>query len=490
MDEIAALAAAKAQRKLEKAEKAARKAAKAEKRAAAGDSGDEAVVEKVARKEKSKDKESKKRKRSSSEDDDDSVHTPVAADVESKKQMRNAEGQAVSVQKASAFCAEHNMKVTGINIDAVHAMTTWDSAATAFLPKQMAVLRSAGYPAPTATQALAWPLSLLGKNIVTVAKTGSGKTLGFLIPVFHQILTAQAAATGTTAGSAQALAATGSRFGSFNGREMPGPAKPILLVMAPTRELACQIEVEAKKFGSPLGLRTACVYGGAPKGLQIRTLKMGGGDGAEIVIGTPGRLQDLMNMGVLSLANSKFLVLDEADRMLDMGFEPDMRAIIGQMPVARQTLLFTATWPRVVQKLAQEFAPGYIQMSVGDTDSLQANKAITQAIEIISGDDAKARRLLQLFKELYTESAEAAGSDEGKKAAASAAAGAAAVVVNGIKILPDHGKSIVFVKLKSNCNRVAQGLWDAGFAVNTLHGDMEQNERTRVGKRWCTMDLV
>jgi len=308
-------------------------------------------------------------------------------------------------------------------------LDTFDSLP--FSPKVLAVCVAAGYTAPTVTQALSWPLALTGANIVSVAKTGSGKTLGFLMPAFH------------------AMAAPGAPRAAptMHGK----PATPSLLVMAPTRELACQIEVEATKFGRPLALRAACVYGGAPKSLQIRALRAG----VEAVIGTPGRIMDLVEMGVLGFAAVRYLVLDEADRMLDMGFEESIRAIVSRCPEARQTMLFTATWPREVQRLAAEFAPRPVQMSLGDTGVLSANPDIEQVVEVVAGGaEGKVARMRDIFTKHHM-------TPEG-----------------GVRA--DHGKTIVFSKFKAGCARIAQELWDAGFSVNTLHGDMEQRERDRV----------
>ena len=328
---------------------------------------------------------------------------------------------ASGARSAADFCAEHSVRVVAASgFTCPPPMETF--ASTPFPPKLLTLFTASGYTAPTVTQALAWPIALSGVNLVSVAKTGSGKTLGFLMPVFNALA---------------ARAPTAVR---------PPPA---LLVMAPTRELACQIEVEATKFGRAVNLRAACVYGGAPKSMQIRALR----EGVDCVIGTPGRLQDLMTMGCLSLAGVKYLVLDEADRMLDMGFEESIRAIITKISPVRQTLLFTATWPRAVQRLAAEFAPNPVQVSLGDTDVLAANVSITQVVEVVSGNEAKAEKLRALVRTLH--------------------------MADGV-VKPDHGKTIIFVKFKASCNRVAQDLWDAGFAVNTLHGDMEQRERTQV----------
>jgi ATP-dependent RNA helicase DDX5/DBP2 len=134
----------------------------------------------------------------------------------------------------------------------------------------------------------AWPIALSGRDVIVVAKTGSGKTLGFLLPAFHRLQQSQA-----------------------GGFKPTIRAPPSILVLAPTRELACQIEQEAQKFGKSSGIRSVTCYGGAPKALQIRQIRMG----IEVAIATPGRMNDLLEMGCIDLSKVQFLVLDEADRM-------------------------------------------------------------------------------------------------------------------------------------------------------------------------------
>ena len=138
------------------------------------------------------------------------------------------------------------------------------------------------------------------------------------------------------------------------GEGYPKPCQacaPKVLVLAPTRELATQIEDEARKFGAPLGVKSVCCYGGAPKGPQMASLRQG----AHVCIATPGRLNDFLEAGMVDLYACRYLVFDEADRMLDMGFEPQIRRIVQRCPDQRQTLFFTATWPREVRSLASEF---------------------------------------------------------------------------------------------------------------------------------------
>merc|ERR1712240_279190 len=152
---------------------------------------------------------------------------------------------------------------------------------------------------------------------------------------------------------------------------------PIVLVLAPTRELAVQIQEVAEQFGKASRLRSACVYGGAPKGPQLRDLERG----AEICIATPGRLIDFLEANKTNLRRTTYLVLDEADRMLDMGFEPQIRKILDQIRPDRQTLMWSATWPKEVRRLAEEFLSDYIQVNIGALQ-LTANHNILQIIDV------------------------------------------------------------------------------------------------------------
>ena len=213
-----------------------------------------------------------------------------------------------------------------------------------------------------------------------------------------------------------------------------------------------QIMEEAAKFGRSLHIRAVCCYGGAPKYPQIAALQRG----VEAVIATPGRLNDLLEMKRVDLSKIEFLVLDEADRMLDMGFEPQIRSIVQTLPSKRQTMLFSATWPKEIQKLAHDFLTNPVQINVGEVNVLVANKDIEQKI-IVCREDAKLEQLTSLLQELTkdTKSNTATGAKE-------------------------HVKIIVFVAKKVSCHDLAHRLWDDGFAVDSLHGDRPQWERTRV----------
>jgi ATP-dependent RNA helicase DDX5/DBP2 len=183
-------------------------------------------------------------------------------------------------------------------------------------------------------------MALSGRDMVAIAQTGSGKTIAFALPAMLHInayadrLFDQNVHIRLILLLSQALLA-------------PGDG-PIALILAPTRELAVQIQQECTKFGSNSRIRNTAIYGGAPKGPQIRDLQRG----VEIVIATPGRLIDMLETQKTNLRRVTYLVMDEADRMLDMGFEPQIRKIVSQIRPDRQTLMFSATWPKDVQKLA------------------------------------------------------------------------------------------------------------------------------------------
>jgi len=220
-------------------------------------------------------------------------------------------------------------------------------------------VKAQGFSAPTAIQSQGWPMALSGRDVVGIAETGSGKTLTYCLPAIVHI-------------NAQPLLA-------------PGDG-PIVLVLAPTRELAVQIQQEVAKFGKSSRIRNTCVYGGVPKGPQIRDLARG----VEVLIATPGRLIDMLETGKTNLRRVTYLVLDEADRMLDMGFEPQIRKIIGQIRPDRQTCMWSATWPKEVRQLASDFLNDFIQVNVGSLD-LSANHNIQQIVEVMNDYDKVGR---------------------------------------------------------------------------------------------------
>ena len=155
-------------------------------------------------------------------------------------------------------------------------------------------------------------------------------------------------------------------------------------MLAPTRELAVQIQQECTKFGSNSRIRNTAIYGGAPKGPQIRDLQRG----VEVVIATPGRLIDMLETGKTNLRRVTYLVMDEADRMLDMGFEPQIRKIVSQIRPDRQTLMFSATWPDAVRRLAASFQRDPVRVTVG-SDDLTANSRVEQVVEVFDNNREK-----------------------------------------------------------------------------------------------------
>jgi ATP-dependent RNA helicase DDX5/DBP2 len=262
---------------------------------------------------------------------------------------QNVFSEAASGDRTSpeAYRAKHEITIVGNEAPA--PFMTFQS--TGFPPEILREVQQAGFSAPTPIQAQSWPIALRNRDIVAVAKTGSGKTLGYLIPGFILLKRLQ-----------------------HNSRD-----GPTVLVLSPTRELATQIQDEAKKFGRSSRISSVCLYGGAPKGPQLRDLERG----ADIVVATPGRLNDILEMRRVSLHQVSYLVLDEADRMLDMGFEPQIRKIVKQVQPKRQTLMFTATWPKEVRKIASDLLSNPVQVNIGNTDQLVANKSITQVMKMV-----------------------------------------------------------------------------------------------------------
>lgn len=212
---------------------------------------------------------------------------------------------------------------------------------------------------------------------------------------------------------------------------------PIVLVLAPTRELAVQIKEECDKFGSSSDIKNTVVYGGVKKQTQIASLQQG----VEVLIATPGRLIDHLDSKNTNLKRVTYLVLDEADRMLDMGFEPQLRTIVGQIRPDRQVLMWSATWPKEVQSLANDYLKDYYQVTVGSLD-LTANKNITQTIEVCS-DQQKYMNLLRILREKWS----------------------------------PKDRVLVFVETKKGCDMLCRSLRQDGFSARAMHGDKSQDER-------------
>ena len=284
------------------------------------------------------------------------------------------------------------------------------------------------FKAPTPIQAAAWPFLLSNRDVIGVAETGSGKTLAFGVPCVRSILTSSKSIKQKAKPSSSGL------------------AKAKAVIVSPTRELAVQIHEQMEKLATPAHLSTACIYGGVPKDPQRDALKT-----AHIIVATPGRLNDLVEEGAADLSQVNYLVLDEADRMLDKGFEDAIRTIISHTSSTskgRQTLMFTATWPPSVRDLAATFMSQPVHITIGannPTGELRANKSITQKVEVVE-PEAKQARLLQIIKQ--------------------------------------HGSSnnnriLIFCLYKKEATRIEGYLRSKGLRVAGIHGDLNQAKRTQ-----------
>lgn len=261
----------------------------------------------------------------------------------------------------------------------------------------------------TEIQAQALPAILEGKDVIGQAKTGSGKTLTFALGMLQKIDTTQ--------------------FG-FQG-----------LVLCPTRELADQVAEEIRKLGNKVGnLKVLSVYGGAPIGPQIHSLKHGG----HILVGTPGRVMDLLLKGHLSLYDIRTFVLDEADRMLDMGFEEEMQTVMEHLPPQRQTLLFSATFPPAIERITKTVQHNPISVKVASTHNELKIQQVFFEVETAH----KPKACCALLSEYQPESC------------------------------------IVFCNTRADCAKLAEYLIEQGFSAIALNGDLEQKQRNEVIARF------
>jgi ATP-dependent RNA helicase DDX3X len=289
-------------------------------------------------------------------------------------------------------------------------------------------IEMARYTKPTPVQKNALPIILAKRDLMACAQTGSGKTAAFLVPILNHIFEAGPAPDSQNAGY-------GSKRKQF----------PLALVLAPTRELATQIYDESRKFSYRSRVRPCVVYGGAHVGDQMRDLDRG----CHLLVATPGRLVDMLDRGKISLEFCKYLVLDEADRMLDMGFEPQIRRIVEKdnMPPTgeRQTLMFSATFPKEIQMLARDFLNDYIFLAIGRVGSTSEN--ITQKIVWVEEHDKR-----DFLLDLLSAAGLAKGGD-------------------------DPSLTLVFVETKKGADQLDEFLYTQGFPVTSIHGDRTQRER-------------
>ncbi|KAL6069478.1 putative ATP-dependent RNA helicase ddx17 [Balamuthia mandrillaris] len=277
------------------------------------------------------------------------------------------------------------------------------------------LLKKHGMSAPTPVQCQSIPLALSGRDIIARAETGSGKTLSFLLPACVHIRGQEPLRMGDG---------------------------PIGLVLAPTRELAQQIYMESEKFGykdKHRRLSSLAVYGGVGKGRHISALHRG----VEFLVATPGRLIDLCSTGAAKLDRVSFLVLDEADTMLDMGFEPQIREILQMTPTGKQLMMYSATWPRAVDSLAREFLNNPVQINIGSLD-LTANPNVTQIVDVVESSQ-KPQKLKHILEHLSQNGA--------------------------------TPRILIFAGTKTGCESLSFMLRNSGIQAAAIHGDKSQLER-------------
>mmetsp|Transcript_24136 Transcript_24136/g.68687 ORF Transcript_24136/g.68687 Transcript_24136/m.68687 type:complete len:620 (+) Transcript_24136:57-1916(+) len=325
--------------------------------------------------------------------------------------------------------------VSGSKVEAIPPVKTFEEMFSMFKdhmpPALEENLRKCGYSTPTPVQRFAIPCGLVGRDVMVCAQTGSGKTAAFLIPVIGSMMKNHANPCGNMV--------------------VPyvGPAKPDVLVMTPTRELCIQIHEEALKCCHRTPYRAARVYGGEKPAIQMVDLAKG----CDLLVATPGRLQDFIGRGIIEVSEVNVLVLDEADRMLDMGFEPQIREVVEQhgMPPkdARHTMMFSATFPDTCQTLAQDYLYDYVWIAVGVMGS--AVETVEQVLELVE-PAKKYEKLIEVLDDFY-----------------------AARVANE--------RMLIFTNAKDTAKWLDEQLYERKMDSGALHGNLTQTEReTNLGR--------
>jgi ATP-dependent RNA helicase DDX46/PRP5 len=318
-------------------------------------------------------------------------------------------------EMTEAELADLRLELDGIKVagdDVPKPVQKWSQCGLNY--QSLDVISKLGYERPTAIQMQAIPAIMSGRDVIGVAKTGSGKTIAFLLPMFRHIR---------------------------DQRPLEGSDGPIGLIMTPTRELATQIHKECKPFLKAMGLRAVCAYGGAPIKDQIADLKRG----AEVIVCTPGRMIDLLaaNSGrVTNLRRVTYVVLDEADRMFDMGFEPQVMKIFANIRPNRQTILFSATMPRIMDALAKKTLHSPVEITVGGRSVVAPE--ITQIVEVRE-EKEKFHRLLELLGELYDKDEDA--------------------------------RTLIFVDRQEKADDLLKDLMRKGYPCMSIHGGKDQIDR-------------
>ncbi len=278
-------------------------------------------------------------------------------------------------------------------------------------------LAADGYERPTPIQARAIPPLLAGRDLLGIAQTGTGKTAAFALPILEHLLAQQVARLAP-------------------GQKLPRGRKPKALILAPTRELAAQIAESFASYGRHTPLRSVVIFGGVGQGPQVRALEQG----VDILIATPGRLTDLHQQGLVHLDAVDHFVLDEADRMLDMGFIEPIRRIAALVPAKRQTMLFSATMPKEIRHLAAALLTNPTTVSVTPVSS--AVDRIDQRLYFVLKAQ-KTQLLVHLYDEMRMD------------------------------------RVVVFTKTKHGADRLARKLKSNGIRAEAIHGNKKQNQRVR-----------
>src|SRR4051794_42080 len=299
-------------------------------------------------------------------------------------------------------------------------------------PQIVQAVRDAGYTEPTPIQIAAIPLILAGHDVIGIAQTGTGKTAAFVLPILMKL--AESKQTLTQPHNTARDRQSGRRLVAESSRRVPRA-----LVVAPTRELVVQIEENVRAYAKHVPLRMATVFGGVSERPQIEALR----SGVDLVVATPGRLIDLMDQRVANLSRVEFLVLDEADRMLDMGFLPPIRRIVKALPQKRQTLMFSASLSREIEQLTHHFQQSPKVVEIGR----RANPAetVTQFVYEIQAH-LKPALLLHLLSD------------------------------------PNFDTVLVFSRTKHGADRIARRLESSGIKTGSIHSNRSQNQRLRALK--------
>jgi ATP-dependent RNA helicase RhlE len=305
----------------------------------------------------------------------------------------------------------------------------------------LSAIQSEGYVTATPIQAQAIPHALEGKDVLGIAQTGTGKTAAFALPIIQKLGTASdsSAFSRTSTSSVESRACSPSSTHESTATKVAGytqKKQPRALILAPTRELATQIADSFRSYGRNYQLRNTVIFGGVNQNRQTDALRRG----VDVIIATPGRLLDLMNQGCVDLRAIEVLVLDEADRMLDMGFIHDIRRITAKVPANRQTLLFSATMPREIREL---------------TNSLMRNPVSVQVAPVAQTAD-------KIDQSVYFV-------DKGNKAQ---------LLAHLVNELP-MTRAIVFTRTKHGADRVVRHLHTRGIRAEAIHGNKSQNARER-----------